>query len=376
MAETRAGVLSGQDIVLRVLVVDDSGFPRDTDALPVVYIYDDTLGEDDIRVEVEDETYTSAVAGPFTATRLGLGYYEYEYSVPSSVDDGTWSDVWVAELDGVAIYDIRNFNVTSGATFETQTLKNNELIIVELNSTIATAADSTITLEADTTLYFTTVFVPFYASVELVRMEAGPLIDYIPDDTLALMIHWASKEVDAIKPSKICGDRFPFWRTKFVIFDTVLRAVSLPGGAYLQTLNTGSGGSKTLGELSIKRGNIGPGDVMSGGIDKDTYKEIKKARDEFWRVVNAGGCINPGQGLGPETAIRGLYDPARRQMGRQWLSPDEFRYIQPTSNTKLRREGERMHRSGFTTWRPRHSIGQLPSSYSAKYYRGKYYYGT
>jgi hypothetical protein len=62
-------------------------------------------------------------------------------------------------------------------------------------------------------------------------------------------------------------------------------------------------------------------------------------REEWWRVVNAGGNIVPGQGLGPSVAIKGQYDPERRNIGRLWESPDEFTYMQPTSNGKVKYAG-------------------------------------
>ena len=372
--ESRTGVLGGQDITLRVLMLDDRGFPRDSDSLPDVYIYDPNVDGTTIQEEIDAATFTSAYAGPFVPTKIGTGYYEYTYSVPSGAEEGSWSDVWVGALDTVAVGSYKTFAVTAGGTFTVQKLYENRIVIIEMAETIATLADSTKTLEAPITWSFMTVMNPFYASTDLVRMEAGPIIEYIPDDTLALMIHWASLEADSISPRKRCNDRYEFWRTKFVIVDTALKALTLPGGAYLHGLNAGVGGSKTLGELSIKKGNIGPTDVMSGGIDKDTYDKLKEMRDEIWRVVNAGGCINPGQSLGFTGALRGILDPARRKMGRQWVSPDEYWYQQPTSNTKIRREGERMYRMGQTSWRPRHGSVPWSRRFTGSSYRGRYYF--
>lgn len=369
--EGRHGTLGGQAITLRVLVLDELGCPRAPDALPEVYIYDPSVDIDTIEAEIEAETYTSALAGPLVPTLVSTGYYSLTYTVPSGAEAGVWHDVWVGALDTATIANMQSFTVIESADFSLQTLLNNEMVIIELDTSIASAADSTITLEDDTILSFTTVFNPFYASVELTRMEAGPIIDYIPSDTLALMIYWASREVDYIKPKTICSDRFDFWKTKFVIADATLRALMLPGGAYVNGYNTGNSSAKALGELSIKQGTTGPSSIMSGGIDKDTFDYLKKLRDEFWRVVNAGGCINPGQSLGFIGAQRGLYDPARRGMGRLWVSPDEVFYSQPTTNAKVRKTGQRMKRFGNTSQRPRHYIGKRSPQHSY----GEYYYG-
>lgn len=353
--ESRTGVLGGNDITLRVLVLDDNGCPRDADTLPEVYIYDASIDSDLILEELDAATFTSAESGPITATRINTGYYEITYSVPSGSTEGAWHDVWVGSLDTASIANIRSFRVVAGATFITQALVNNQFVTLELDESIASIADATKTLEYDTLLSFTTVYTPFYASCELVRMEGGPLIEYIPDDTLALMIHWASREVDAIKPRKVCGDKFPYWRTKFVVADVALRAAMLPGGAYVHGLSAGYGDSKELGELSITKSKQGPTNSLSGGLDAQTYKALKDIRDELWRMVNAGGCINPGQSLGFTGALRGIFDPARRPAGRLWASPDEFPYSQPTTNTKVRRVGQRMHRLAQSQYRPRHS---------------------
>jgi hypothetical protein len=177
-------------------------------------------------------------------------------------------------------------------------------------------------------------------------MAAGPLVAYLPDDTLALMIYWSSREADAITPGNPkCKDRFDFALPHFVAYDAAIRALLLPGGRYLNSLDTG-GDSKMLGELSIKKGSSGGSSSLSGGVDATTLNELKDIRDKWKDVVAAGGCITPGQGFGFMGAMRGLYDPARRPAGRLWEDPDCIHYNQPTVNTKIRRRGRRMYRHG------------------------------
>jgi len=334
MAYTRSGVLPGEDIELRMVFTDDQGAFVDTDADPVVYVYDTSVDSETIAAEVEAKTYASALTGPLTATRLSTGFYELVYTVPSDAEEGTWTDVWVGDLVGTTSQDIFTFKVMVGANLDHQRLNNNELIIIELDASIANI-DGTGTLGEDQQVSFTTMYSPFYASPDLVRLEVGPWIDYIPDNTLALMIHWSSKEADFIQVAKPKGNSdLAFARTKFVIFDAAMRSLYLPGSSGSAVAASSSGGSKRLGDLAITSGGGASGQTLSSGVDLHTITYLRKQRDEWGRVVNAGGNIVPGQGFAPSVAIRGRLDPDRRNSGRLWLDPNEYHYSQPTQNYK------------------------------------------
>jgi len=90
--------------------------------------------------------------------------------------------------------------------------------------------------------------------------------------------------------------------------------------------------------------------------EKGGYQGIKayilrEKRDEWWRVVNAGGTIVPGQSFRPSSATKGKYDPDRRLSGRQWANPENTIYDQPGANTKATRRGGNRGRFGFSDWR-------------------------
>jgi len=368
MAYGRNSVLSGETIDLRVVFTDDAGNLVDPDAgaIPVppptlpapvliqVYIYDESVDTDVIEAEIAASTFTSALDGPFTPTRIATGFYEYSYTVPTSSDEGLWHDVWVSQVDGVDSNQLFEFTVDVGADLTIQQLLNNELILIELADSITnTAGDKS--LASTITLSFMTVLSPFYASPDLVRMEAGLWLDFVPDSTLALMIHWSSKEVDFIAKTPTNSSDFQFARTKFVVADTVLRALTLPGGSNGLGIGSGGvgiGGRKTLGDLTIdnkdSRSNVA---VMSSGVDVETMKYYRTQRDEWWRVVNAGGTIVPGQSFEPSYAIKGKYNPDRRNAGRAWISPDETYYLQPGVNTKIREIGRDRGRFTFDPYR-------------------------
>lgn len=352
----RSGVVTGDTIPLRSLVVDDTGCLRDTDALPSVYIYDANVDTTLIQEEIDAATYASAIAGPLVPTLISTGFYELSYTVPSAGVEGTWHDVWVGAIDTVPFSEILSFEVAAGGDFESQSLGYNQVILIDLDASIGDVT-ATKTLTQDITLMFTTRYRPYYSSVELVRMEGGPQLDYIPDDTLAMMIHWSSLEVDCISPPKRCGKKYNYARTKFIQFDAALRALLLPGGGASSPLSSSasSGAVKTLGELTIEAGGASSStaSTLSGGVDLDTIKYFRDWRDEWWRVVNAGGCIVPGEGLGASMAIRGLHDPNRRFAGRLWEDPGDQHYSHPTTNTKFRRPGAGHHRFGHSPWRNR-----------------------
>jgi hypothetical protein len=338
MAYHRGAVLTGQSISLRIVFTDAAGNLVDPDAVPDLYIYDPTVDSTTITLEVDARTYASAASGPVVSTRLSTGYYSYEYTVPTGSAEGLWRDVWVCEIDTAFVSETFSFTVTVGASLSDQSIGKNTMLVVELDSTITnTAGDQFLDY---TKLYYTTVYSPLYASPDLMRLEVGKWIDWIPDDTLALMIHWASQEADFIQgaiPSSQANLQLA--QTKFVVYDAAYRALMIPG----QGSVAGSTGqkSKSLGDLSIKNGK---GETVA---DASTLAWIKQCREEWFRVLNAGGNIVPGQGLNPTYAVKGGSDPDRNRRGRQWASPSEYPYAVPTANTWVRREGQRRSKKAF-----------------------------
>jgi hypothetical protein len=312
---------------LYAVYVDSLGNLVDADAPPEIYMYDPDVLTETIEEELEALTFTSADSGPLTATRISTGYYKLVYTVPSGAVQGVWVDLWYSEIDGVGAGELLSYEVLPTPTVDTQTISNNTMIIVELSKDIANL-DGDATLQVDEKLYYTTTYSPLYASPDLVRAEVGRWVDHLPDDTLALMIHWSSKEADYIKcltPAQ--ASKYRFARTKFVIFDTVLRCIMMPGGGAISAAESGGGGKKQLGELSIQTGS-----GIAADLSPTTLAYIRKQREEWWRVVNAGGNIVPGQGLGPTVAKKQLYDPDRVPVGRIWEDPSEYGYKVPTTN--------------------------------------------
>ncbi len=366
---SRSAVLTTQVIKLRVVfedgtgtLIDPWGDPEDEDfETPTVWIYDEEFDLDEIEAEVEAEVFTGS--GPFSSVRISTGYYEYEYTVPSASDPGSYHDLWITTRDGIVSSEIFQFTVVDSVDLSIQTLQNNQLVVVQLDSSIADMDGNL--LGEDITITYSTIFSPLYASPDLVRAEVGVWIDFVPDDTLNLLIHWASKEVDVIGPVALKKystyasednvylmetsqsrntNMFRYARTKFVVYDVAWRVLMLPGAANASNV-TGAGHLKRLGDLTIQ----GPSNAGFGmsGLTMQQMNEIKRKRDEWERVVNAGGNIVPGQSLDPTFAVKGFADPDRRKAGRLWEDPNERYYKQPSQNTKTRCTGNRTRRFFF-----------------------------
>ena len=334
----RGSVLAGESIVLRAVFTDGDGDLIDLDAVPQIYIYDEDVDTATIADEAEAQVYTSALAGPLAATKLSTGYYTYTYTVPDGADAGAWHDLWVGTINSTDDYEVFSFQVDVGFDASSQTLSNNTMVIIDLSSSITNAAGDQ-ALER-TRLYYTTIYSPLYASPDLIRLEMGRWIDYIPDDTLALMAHLSSKEANFIQgPAQEGWGNIQLARTKFVVYDTVWRCLNIPGQG--REAGYSSGAKKTLGDLSISGGTV------EVGVPEDIYKYVREQREAWWRVVNAGGNIVPGQGLDPTFAVKGLMDPDRRLNGRLWESPETFKYPQPSANRKVRKANRRRGRFGF-----------------------------
>ena len=87
--------------------------------------------------------------------------------------------------------------------------------------------------------------------------------------------------------------------------------------------------------------------IQNDSSFKDIIPELKKEREEWFRVTNAGGNIVPGQGLDPTFAVKGLRDPGRGTIGRGWHSTLSYNYRQPAGNIKVRKKGELKFKTGF-----------------------------
>lgn len=310
-----------EEIKLKMLFADDCGQPVDPEGITVTF-------EDPNGLPVDPA---------LQAVKIDTGFWYVSYTPAIS---GTWKDIWTVGLLGENVEFTGSFTINSGGQVAAIPcgLDFNSLVVIKLHKEIADTDGNT--LEDDVYFSFSTEYNPYYASVEMLRMEMGSWASLIPDDTIALAIHWSSLEANNITGVRPSSERYFFARSRFVMFDAAIKLFSMPMGIS----SPGSGKQKQLGDLLIENG-----DSLDFEI-KDLLDELKAERDEWWRVVNAGGCIVPGQGLGPTMATKGgslTNDPKR---SREWHDPWQEYYIQPTSNSLYRRPGQSKYKHGYTGW--------------------------
>jgi hypothetical protein len=309
-------------VKLRVLFYNDCKEATNVDNITL------TVTKPDGNTEVFDDNN-------HTFVNVDTGYYYYSYTGTDL--EGEYKHLWNVTIDGAVVSKEDSFEVKGGGSvdFKFIELDKNELIVIELLSSIE-AEDGT-TLSSNEYLSFSTEYDPFYCSTDMLLMELGPWAESIPEETLALAIHWSSMEADYITCKKPVNDRHTYALTRFVMYDAAIRLLTMPTGT-----SGPSGSRKELGDLLIESGQL---DINI----KDLLAELKLERDEWWRVVNAGGTIVPGQGLGPTFATKGgaSKDP---KISREWHDPWNTYYTQPSANSKYRKPGEKKYKSGFTRW--------------------------
>lgn len=323
---SRSNILAGEEIRLRVVFSDSAGNLIDPDAYgsspPQLYIYSADTDSETIATEIEALTFDSAEEGPLSSTRLAQGYYEYVYQVPEGATTGTWVDVWVATVNSTVITSELSFIVTEEILADVQTISTNTLLVLELIDILSEDGDV-----LNDTIYYLTKLSPFYASPEMVKMEVGPWMSYIPDDTIALMILWSSKEADFIqRAAASTSDRLKFSRSKYVIYDCAYRILNQFGAS---PGASSAGGKKQLGDLSIQ---LGSGTLV---VDREIVNDIRKQRSLWLEVLNSGGFLVPGAGYGPQIGIKGLLDPDRSMLGRNNAEVNSINFPVPTINKKV-----------------------------------------
>ena len=287
---------------------------------------------DNITLEVTDPN--NNVTNP-VVVKADVGFYYSEITFNAL---GNWSIKWVSTLNAIVdtleyelvVEDYNDINkLNAGLDF-------NQLIVIDIDTSIKVENEN-IFLKSNQQFSFSTEYNPFYCSVEMLRMEMGEWAGLVPDDTIALAIHWSSIEADNITSRGSVSEEYFYARTRFVMYDAAIKLFSMPIGAEGK-----SGQSKQLGDLIIENGNL-----LDYAI-KDLIQELKEERDEWWRVVNARGNIVLGQGLGPSSATKGGKVGIKRS--REWHDPWNEYYLQPTQNSQYKRKGQKKYKHGFTGW--------------------------
>lgn len=311
----RNSVLRGDIIELTAVFLDAAGDPADPTDL-VFSIYppgsNPELGAPVSEAWVYNVTLSSGGSGPEasptkTLERTAEGYYKYAFTVPEDADLGSAFDRWEATLDLEDLDEVFNFVIVGGGSVGTTKLYNNNIVFIKLSKDIASIDGYT--LGEDTYSSFTTTYDPLYSSVRQVRLDLGPFVSHLSDDTINLSIYEAGREADAFTFQSIMANTnfFNYSRSRYTLLAAELILLrALTGDSTLTSRM-----SKSLGELSVSR---------SGNLSalKERAEEIRKELEEWRKSIMTGGDVPPGTSLRPQVSVKGSLAEDRIVVGRQW----------------------------------------------------------
>ena len=154
---------------------------------------------------------------------------------------------------------------------------------------------------------------PFYASIDQVRLTAGPLLNKAQDITIASQIYNNSQEVDLLNfhhpTSGDAGRLFAAARNQWV------QAKSARD--LLLTMSVLQGGPQThvLANFSFTRGKQL---ALEGMPEK--LKDLKEDLKLYEIAIRSGGRIAPGGHVPPRMAAKGLMDWGEKTPARTWIT--------------------------------------------------------
>ena len=147
----------------------------------------------------------------------------------------------------------------------------------------------------------------------------------------------------------------------YVSCDTALKMVTLP------TSSSGSGGvgggkyRKRLGDMEIE---VDGSSDTTTTLLADTIKRLEKCKEEMINVIMTGGRLSPGQSFDPVTVVKGISLP-NRQIGRNWLEPDEWYYHIPTVDGRNVPDGDyKSYGTNNYNVTPRYNRGSAKKNYN------------
>ena len=195
------------------------------------------------------------------------------------------------------------------------------------------------TLAQDYTFWFTSAYCPIYTTVGRVRLEAGPNIDILTDDTIYRMIHKNTLiSIDLYNESYGLNLAYTYWGCGRLTAPYILRRFVLCKTAYdalaivkqSQSSLSGGGGNqtKTLGDLSIKYGGSTSASASSAALDPTKLKDLYECWKLAMRQLSSG--VQP--------AVRGYYDESKG-FGHPVRELHHNRVVRPVSFTNAQPRG-------------------------------------
>jgi len=346
---SRNAALRGQDVVLSAIFLDAAGNPTDPSNLKL-HIFppgvDPIQNPDFDQAWVYNITLTDPGQGPYadmseTIEKVDAGKYQYTFTVPTDAELGAAFDWWQGTVDSQDLSEAFTFTIVGGGSIGTTLLYENNMVFVELSKEIKDIDGNS--LGSDYSFYFTTTYNPLYSSVRRVRLDLGPLISEVPDDTINLALFEASLEADALTfgfPSTNSGF-FNFARRQYV----TCRAEQIILNAIMGNFAaTGTGGKrKALADLTVAYTG-GSGDI------EDLLKRAIACSQRWEVTLTSAGEISPNTSQKPSMVIKGRLDPDRPHIGRNWEPTNPFNSYEsqfPAANVKSRRYGYRRWRHDY-----------------------------
>lgn len=167
-------------------------------------------------------------------------------------------------------------------------------------------------LEEEYSFWFTSLYCPLFTTVGRIKLQAGPSIDQIPDDTIYRMIHKNSMDaVDIYNAYQNKNYAYDAWGCDWQGVPGVFKMYVECKTAYdllaiIELVATGNGvGSggqlKTLGDLTIRY----DGGTSSSGNSGDPNR--KKQLYDCWMEM-----LNAMKNYGILSAVRGWYDVTKQ----------------------------------------------------------------
>jgi hypothetical protein len=191
-------------------------------------------------------------------------------------------------------------------TLDADQLYNNNIVILTLDSTVADTEGKK--LASHYTTYFTTPYTPLYSSLRRIRLDLGPLITDVPDETIMLAILEASIQTTAMSFSTTIAsvEFFNFAKREYT---TCLAELTLVK-ALLGDTGLSDKISKKLGDLNISRGGL-------VGL-RDTLIGLENCVATWEVSVQTGGAVTPNTSVKPETSVKGTWSQDGIVVNRQW----------------------------------------------------------
>jgi hypothetical protein len=184
-------------------------------------------------------------------------------------------------------------------------LYENNIIYLTLDSLIAATDGST--LGEDYTYYFTTTYNPMYSALRRIKLDLGPIISGIPDDTINLAIFEASLAADqnTFATTNENGAYLNFAKREYTTCLAELTLIRAIQG----DLSIAGRMGKTLADLQVSR---------SGPNLESRADDLKECVARWQVPLQTGGAITPDASVKPGYSVKGSTAEDSTAVGREW----------------------------------------------------------